>query len=132
MNLSILGYFITIPVSLSNIILLECSLDFSTSISDISIDAVVVVSLSSVHVTVKSITSPTDAARIFKKIYSKSNDGNVSTFNLDVMQFFRSVFTAVIISFSSPDSIASKSNFSSFTRKGLYLTVLPVEGKISS
>ena len=75
-----------------------------------------------------SAVSPTDLQRIFKKIYSKSNTGSLSTFILSNVQDFTIVVKALYTSFLLSPSCKIIIVFCSFTRKGLYFMSSPVDG----
>ena len=76
--------------------------------------------------------SPTDFALICKNIYSTSNKGNVLISIVPNVQAWQICFKAVVISSCDFDSNAINNTFSSFTRKGLYLTLTSFDGNVNS
>ena len=110
-----------------------CFLSFFIFIESILTSIGTDVLLSSGQVIFTSIVSPTDLALIFKNKYSISNVGRFSiVIPLVNIQALSIVKTASVICFISSVSNAIIRIFSSRTRNGLYLTFLPLEGKVNS
>ena len=124
-----LGYFIVRIKSSVSFNSLVCLGSVVTVIASRSTDALTSVVPSSGQVTVTSTDSPTDLVLICRKRYSISKVVR----SLVLVRFVQSTMMrliASIISAFSPDSIARKRSFSSFTRKGLYLIDLPLDGSL--